>query len=54
VGGSVLETAIADLCGHAGTTVTEKISRHQLRPVLLNGAVAMDRIFAVDAAAKAA
>lgn len=37
--------AIADLCGHAGTTVTEKVYRHQLRPVLLNGAAAMDRIF---------
>ncbi|MFC6015523.1 tyrosine recombinase XerC [Plantactinospora solaniradicis] len=38
---------IADLCGHSGTTVTEKVYRHQLRPVLLNGAVAMDRIFAL-------
>jgi integrase len=34
-----------DLCGHAGTSVTERVYRHQLRPVLLNGAVAMDRIF---------
>jgi integrase len=42
---------IADLCGHAGTRVTEAVYRHQLRPVLLNGAVAMDRIFASDAAA---
>jgi len=39
-----LET-IADLVGHAGTTVTEKVYRHQLRPVLLAGAVAMDGIF---------
>jgi integrase len=39
---------IADLCGHAGTTVTESVYRHQLRPVLLNGAVAMDRIFSVE------
>ena len=39
---------IADLCGHAGTTVTETVYRHQLRPVLLDGAVAMDRIFAAD------
>jgi integrase len=38
--------AIADLCGHSGTTVTEKIYRHQLRPVLLAGAIAMDEIFA--------
>jgi integrase len=36
---------IADLCGHSGTTVTEKVYRHQLRPVLLSGAIAMDRIF---------
>ncbi len=34
-----------DLCGHAGTTVTEEVYRHQLRPVLLNGTVAMNRIF---------
>ena len=32
----------------AGTTVTESVYRHQLRPVLLNGAAAMDRIFSVD------
>ena len=37
---------IAELCGHAGTRVTEAVYRHQLRPVLLNGAVVMDRIFA--------
>jgi integrase len=36
---------IADLCGHSGTTVTERVYRHQLRPVLLEGAVAMDKIF---------
>jgi integrase len=36
---------IADLVGHAGTTVTEKVYRQQIRPVLLNGAVAMDKIF---------
>lgn len=36
---------IADLCGHSGTTVTEKVYRHQLRPVLLGGAAAMDQIF---------
>jgi len=36
---------IADLCGHSGTTVTEKVYRHQLRPVLVAGAIAMDRIF---------
>ena len=26
---------IADLCGHSGTTITESVYRHQLRPVLL-------------------
>jgi integrase len=36
---------IVDLCGHSGTTVTEKVYRHQLRPVLLSGAIAMDKIF---------
>ncbi|WP_326564250.1 site-specific integrase [Micromonospora peucetia] len=40
---------IADLCGHSGTTVTETVYRHQLRPVLLGGAVAMDRIFDAEA-----
>jgi integrase len=39
---------IADLCGHSGTTVTETVYRHQLKPVLLNGAVTMDRIFGVE------
>jgi integrase len=35
---------IADLCGHAGTRVTEQVYRHQLNPVLLGAATAMDRI----------
>lgn len=39
---------IADLCGHSGTTVTESVYRHQLRPVLLGGAVTMDRIFGAE------
>jgi integrase len=39
---------IADLCGHSGTSVTERVYRHQLRPVLLTGAAAMDRIFGKD------
>ncbi|TDC63573.1 hypothetical protein E1258_10250 [Micromonospora sp. KC207] len=38
---------IVDLCGRSGTTVTELVYRHQLRPVLLQGAAVMDRIFAV-------
>jgi integrase len=46
--GGVSIEAIADLCGHVGTTVTEKVYRHQIRPVLLTGAVAMYRIFAED------
>lgn len=40
---------IADLCGHSGTTVTESVYRHQLRLVLLSGAIAMDRIFDPEA-----
>ena len=39
---------IADLVGHSGTSVTEKVYRHQLRPVLLAGSTAMDRLFPVD------
>ena len=40
---------IADLCGHSGTTVTERVYRHQLRPILLDGAAVMDRIFPGEA-----
>ena len=36
---------ISRLVGHSGTTTTETIYRKQLRPVLLEGAGAMDRIF---------
>lgn len=36
---------IARLVGHKGTVVTEKVYRKQLRPVLLEGAEAMDQIF---------
>ena len=43
--GAVSIEQIAGLCGHSGTTVTESVYRHQLRPVLLAGAVAMDKIF---------
>lgn len=39
---------IADLVGHAGTTVTEAVYRHELRPVLLAGATMMDEIFPPD------
>jgi integrase len=41
---------IADLVGHSGTSVTEKVYRHQLRPVLLDGAQTMDKIFKSDEA----
>jgi hypothetical protein len=36
---------ISRLVGHSGTTTTETVYRKQLRPVLLEGADAMDRIF---------
>jgi integrase len=37
---------IARLVGHAGgSEVTETVYRHQIRPVLLDGAEVMDRIF---------
>ncbi|QKG20190.1 site-specific integrase [Actinomadura verrucosospora] len=42
--GVPLET-IADLVGHAGTAVTEKVYRHQLRPVITQGAEAMNTVF---------
>ena len=37
---------IAQLVGHRGTTVTELVYRHQLRPVIQTGATVMDRLFA--------
>ncbi|WP_101789150.1 site-specific integrase [Nonomuraea indica] len=37
--------AISRLVGHRNTTVTETVYRKQLRPVVLDGAEAMDRIF---------
>jgi hypothetical protein len=36
---------IARLVGHGGTTTTEAVYRKQIRPVLIEGADAMDRIF---------
>ena len=36
---------IARLLGHTGTTVTERVYRHQLRPVLEEGAATMDTLF---------
>ena len=42
---------IARLVGHTSTTVTETVYRHQIRPVIVLGAEAMDRIFRDDTAA---
>jgi len=36
---------ISRLAGHSGSDVTERVYRHQIRPVLLAGAAAMDGIF---------
>jgi integrase len=36
---------IARLVGHTSTTFTERVYRHQIRPVIIEGAEAMDRIF---------
>jgi integrase len=36
---------IADLVGHKTTIVTQKVYRHQLRPVISTGAMAMNAIF---------
>ena len=39
---------IARLVGHSGTTVTELVYRHQLRPVIQTGARVMDRLFSSE------
>ncbi|MBO3746048.1 hypothetical protein J5X84_08225 [Streptosporangiaceae bacterium NEAU-GS5] len=36
---------ISRLVGHSNTVVTETVYRHQIRPVIQEGATAMDRIF---------
>lgn len=36
---------IARLVGHSGTNVTETVYRHQIRPVIQDGATAMDQLF---------
>ena len=36
---------ISRLVGHSGTAVTERVYRHELRPVLQEGAAAMDALF---------
>jgi len=45
---------IADLVGHKSTVVTEKVYRHQLKPVISSGAVAMNSIFATKTQARPA
>lgn len=41
---------ISRLVGHSGTSVTELVYRHQIRPVVEDGATAMDRIFSARGA----
>jgi integrase len=36
---------ISLLVGHVSTNVTETVYRHEIRPALTKGAVAMDKIF---------
>ncbi|NBE99504.1 hypothetical protein FE391_38350 [Nonomuraea sp. KC401] len=36
---------ISRLVGHSDTVVTETVYRHQIRPVIMLGAAAMDKIF---------
>ncbi|WTX00745.1 hypothetical protein OG216_21795 [Streptomycetaceae bacterium NBC_01309] len=39
---------ISEPAGHSNSTVTEEVYRHQTRPVIQTGAVAMDGIFGDD------
>ena len=41
---------ISRLVGHSGTSVTELVYRHQIRPVIQTGATATDRLFTRDSA----
>jgi integrase len=45
---------IADLVGHKGTSVTERVYRHQLKPVITKGAATMNTIFSQAKEAKSA
>jgi hypothetical protein len=36
---------ISQLVGHRGTSVTEIVYRHQIRPVIQTGATVMDELF---------
>ena len=33
---------ISDLVGHSGTSVTETVYRHEIRPALIKGAICMN------------
>jgi integrase len=44
---------IADLVGHKGTLVTERVYRHQLKPVITKGAETMNTVFSKQEAASA-
>ena len=46
--------AIADLVGHRTTAVTERVYRHQLKPVITKGAETMNTIFNQHKDAKSA
>ncbi len=41
---------ISRLVGLSGTSVTELVYRHKIRPVIETGATAMDRLFSRDSA----
>lgn len=45
---------IPDLVGRAGTAVTGKVYRHQLRPVITQGAETMNTLFAQSRPAQSA
>ena len=45
---------IAHLAGHASTSVTETVYRHQLKPVITKGAETMNTIFAERAETRSA
>jgi hypothetical protein len=38
---------ISQLVGRSGTSVTELVYRHQLRPVIQTGATVMDQLFSL-------
>jgi hypothetical protein len=44
------KTMLYELIGHSGTSVTELVYRHQIRPVIQTGATAMDRLSDRDSA----